>query len=219
MSLKHVLTNWRPGSHDWTWREEFNDLRMNPDHSAVTDAVRRRVESEGIDFADHFAPVLLGSDGRVWDGHHRLCIAADLGIQTLRVEVAGEGSDQDEPADVDEAYFRRVCCGAPSSSGTELCVKVQDSHGDNHESDGYFWGGTWRDHVRGSHDVPAPEPTTNKLARVLAKHQLADVLPGGVLCMCGEELAALNPPLDDGSVKGEPLALAVHQLQEMETAR
>lgn len=49
-------------------------------------------------------------------------------------------------------------------------------------------------------------------AEVLAKHQLADILPGGVLCTCGAELAALNPPFDDGAVKGEPLALAVHQL-------
>jgi hypothetical protein len=30
-------------------------------------------------------------------------------------------------------------------------------------------------------------------------------------------LAALNPPLDDGAIKGEPLALAVHQLQQIES--
>lgn len=55
--------------------------------------------------------------------------------------------------------------------------------------------------------------------RILAQHQLADILPGGVLCTCGAELAALNPPLDDSALKGDPLALAVHQLQEMEAAR
>lgn len=56
--------------------------------------------------------------------------------------------------------------------------------------------------------------------RVLAKHQLADILPGGVVCTCGAELAALNPPFDDEMVKGEPLALAVHQLQALrETVR
>lgn len=60
---------------------------------------------------------------------------------------------------------------------------------------------------------------TGAAARLLAKHQLADILPGGVLCTCGAELAALNPPLDDGAVKGQPLALAVHQLQELESAR
>lgn len=57
---------------------------------------------------------------------------------------------------------------------------------------------------------------SDALTRILAKHQLADVLPGGVTCTCGADLAALNPPLDDGSIKGEPLALAVHQMQEME---
>lgn len=59
-------------------------------------------------------------------------------------------------------------------------------------------------------------PPTSVLERILAKHQLGDILPGGVVCTCGAVLAALNAPLDDGAVKGEPLALAVHQLQEME---
>jgi hypothetical protein len=59
------------------------------------------------------------------------------------------------------------------------------------------------------------ETRTSALERALAKHQLADILPGGVVCICGAELAALNAPLDDGAVKGEPLALAVHQLQQM----
>lgn len=61
--------------------------------------------------------------------------------------------------------------------------------------------------------------TTSDLERILAKHQLADILPGGVLCTCGAELVALNPPLGDAAVKGEPLALAIHQLQEMEQGR
>lgn len=60
--------------------------------------------------------------------------------------------------------------------------------------------------------------TTDAQARVLAKHQLAALLPYGVLCTCGAELAALNAPLDDASIAGEPLALAVHQLQELEEA-
>jgi hypothetical protein len=60
---------------------------------------------------------------------------------------------------------------------------------------------------------------TTALGRILAKHQLADILPHGVVCTCGAELAALNPPFDDGAVKGEPLALAVHQLQEMEATQ
>lgn len=57
---------------------------------------------------------------------------------------------------------------------------------------------------------------TSDLTHTLAKHQLGSVLPGGVACTCGAELAALNPPLSDGAVKGEPLALAVHQFEELE---
>lgn len=48
-----------------------------------------------------------------------------------------------------------------------------------------------------------------QLARILARHQLGDILPHGVLCMCGAELAALNAPLDDAAVKGEPLARSI----------
>ena len=37
---------------------------------------------------DNFAPVMLGSDGRVWDGHHRICIAIQRCIPSLMVELA-----------------------------------------------------------------------------------------------------------------------------------
>lgn len=84
MPLATVLTFWRPGSFDWTWADEYVDL-MERD-SAVTDAVRARVEAEGLGFIDHMAPVLLGSDGRVWDGHHRICIAIEKAAHTLMVE-------------------------------------------------------------------------------------------------------------------------------------
>jgi hypothetical protein len=53
-----------------------------------TDRIRQRVDNEGIDFIDHLAPVLLGSDGRVWDGHHRICIAIKYCIPSLMVELA-----------------------------------------------------------------------------------------------------------------------------------
>lgn len=86
MDLATILTYWRPGSHDWTWREEFNDLMTR--HKGVTDAVRARVESEGFGFIDHVSPILLGSDGRVWDGHHRICIAMEKQQYTLNVELA-----------------------------------------------------------------------------------------------------------------------------------
>lgn len=86
MALDDLLARWVPGSADWSWADELADLHASP----VTDAIRARVVDEGIGFADHFGPVLLGSDGRVWDGHHRICIAMELGITHLMVEVAGD---------------------------------------------------------------------------------------------------------------------------------
>lgn len=87
-SVEEVLLRWRPGSRDWTWQEEFYDLLNDPHHKEVTAAVRLRVIEEGIGFIDGIAPILLGSDGRVWDGHHRLCIARELGIERVLVDVA-----------------------------------------------------------------------------------------------------------------------------------
>lgn len=36
-------------------------------------------------------PVLIGNDGRLWDGHHRLRIAVRLGIPFVPVEVVPPG--------------------------------------------------------------------------------------------------------------------------------
>lgn len=93
-SLAKILTFWVPGSHDWTWAEEYRDLIDDP----VTARVRARVDAEGIGFSDHAAPVLLGSDGRVWDGHHRIVIAIDTEISHLMVELAA--LDQSAAADL-----------------------------------------------------------------------------------------------------------------------
>ena len=86
MTLLRLVTEWRPGSFDWTWPEEYEDVMARPE----TAAIRARVDAEGIGFLDHIAPILLGSDGRVWDGHHRICIAMERGIRTVRVERAVE---------------------------------------------------------------------------------------------------------------------------------
>jgi hypothetical protein len=81
--VSHIVTFWQPGSHDWTWADEYADLIGDP----VTERVRERVNSEGIAFADDYAPVMLGSDGLVWDGHHRIVLAIEQRIPSLMVEV------------------------------------------------------------------------------------------------------------------------------------
>jgi hypothetical protein len=84
--LSHILTFWRPGSGDWSWSEEYTKLIGAP----VTDAVCARVNAEGFGFHDHIAPVLLGSDNRVWDGHHRIILAIQQAVPSLMVEFAGD---------------------------------------------------------------------------------------------------------------------------------
>ena len=91
MSTADLLRRWRPGSQDWTWAEEYRDLIYGP-HRSVTAAVRRLIELEGFGFQDHIAPILLGSDGRVWDGHHRICLALQQGVKTLAVEMSDGAS-------------------------------------------------------------------------------------------------------------------------------
>lgn len=82
MSLAKILTFWRPGSYDWSWGEEYADIMARPE----TAAIRSRVRSEGFGFLDYHSPVLLGSDGRVWDGHHRICLAIEADEPWLMVE-------------------------------------------------------------------------------------------------------------------------------------
>jgi hypothetical protein len=83
--LAEILTFWAPGSAAWPWSDEYSVLVDDP----VTERIRQRVRSEGIGFADATAPVLLGSDGRVWDGHHRIVIAIQEGMHSLMCEIVG----------------------------------------------------------------------------------------------------------------------------------
>lgn len=92
MPLRRILAEWRPGSHDWSWDDEYADL-VDDD---VTRRIEERVLDEGIGFTDHIAPVLLGSDGRVWDGHHRIVLAMKHGITELRVDEVERKDEDDE---------------------------------------------------------------------------------------------------------------------------
>ena len=79
MAVQEILARWRPGSGDWDWPTEWASLaRESGDHlvQLMEDIVANGVQR----------PVLLGDDGRVWDGHHRLMVASLLGIESLAVE-------------------------------------------------------------------------------------------------------------------------------------
>lgn len=86
IGLDELLALWMPGSHDqpWSWDDEERDILARvclccgePGH------YQRQLE-------DHFRRVgridqgiCLGTDGRVWDGHHRIIAARRLGYDRL----------------------------------------------------------------------------------------------------------------------------------------
>ena len=88
MPISDILLNWKPGSRgdDWTWRDEYIDLLTRDVNN--TRSIIHRAWRDGLHFADKEQPILLGSDGRVWDGHHRICVALLLGIRTVNVDIA-----------------------------------------------------------------------------------------------------------------------------------
>jgi hypothetical protein len=83
MSLRELFEHYRPGSHDWpwTWEEEIRDVLYNPVHYPRSSYLMEHIEEYGIQ-----EPVLLGSDRRVWDGHHRLAIAFVLSFEYVPVD-------------------------------------------------------------------------------------------------------------------------------------
>lgn len=81
-----VLVSHRPGSRDWTWADEAADL-IERDGPALDELIRS-VATEGVR-----EPVLLGDDGRVWDGHHRIIAALIVGTPVPVEYGTGGGSD------------------------------------------------------------------------------------------------------------------------------
>ena len=79
--LDHLLGTFTVGSGDWAWQEEYDKLYERDYQRQLTEKIR----VNGIT-----APILLGSDGRVWDGHHRICAAMHLGLDTVPVEWSSE---------------------------------------------------------------------------------------------------------------------------------
>lgn len=80
--LTRVLADVRCGSQDWTWDEEWADLDQRHAETGYLDRLEQQIRANGITM-----PVLIGSDGRLWDGHHRLRIAVRLGIGYVPVEI------------------------------------------------------------------------------------------------------------------------------------
>lgn len=68
------------------WEHEFAWLWSN--QQAYMDMLATSIQETGIHM-----PILVGNDGRVWDGHHRLAVAHKLGLETVPVQFSGEPDD------------------------------------------------------------------------------------------------------------------------------
>lgn len=88
MKVADLLSAYGPGDSGdqddpdaWTWTDEFAQLwGLTPEYMAdLTNDIRRH----GIK-----RPLLLGNDGRLWNGHHRLAVAVALLMDTVPVEEA-----------------------------------------------------------------------------------------------------------------------------------
>jgi hypothetical protein len=84
MQVLDILRHYRDGD-EYGWDTEFDMLRS--EHGERLYEIARTAHRDGIR-----EPILLGNDGRVWDGHHRLCVAVDFGIVRVPVDRAG-GND------------------------------------------------------------------------------------------------------------------------------
>lgn len=107
MTVREIVEGWVPGSSDWGWDEEVEDLyssghrlsgaisdneirwadtdgKYDPEAPArnYQEDLTAHVEEHGVGFKDddEFNMITLGPDGRVWDGHHRICAAIHLDL-------------------------------------------------------------------------------------------------------------------------------------------
>ena len=80
MSVDDVMRLYTPGD-EHTWAYEFATLGLHH-HSTLT-RLTYDIGLHGIR-----EPLLLGNDGRLWDGHHRLLVACATGIQRVPVQHA-----------------------------------------------------------------------------------------------------------------------------------
>jgi hypothetical protein len=82
-ALKEVFI---PGSGEWTWEQEFSSLwdAEGPYMLGLMESIKVK----GIQ-----TPILLGADGRVWDGHRRLTVATSLDLDMVPVVFSQDWED------------------------------------------------------------------------------------------------------------------------------
>lgn len=97
--LARILAEVAVGSCDWSWEEEWADLGERHAEDNYLAELEQQIRERGIT-----TPVLIGNDGRLWDGHHRLCVAVEVGIECVPVEIVGPAPERaPQPLTADEA--------------------------------------------------------------------------------------------------------------------
>ncbi|MFD9192957.1 ParB N-terminal domain-containing protein [Streptomyces phaeochromogenes] len=127
--LARILTEVRCGSQDWTWDEEWADLDRRHAETGYLAKLEQDIRTNGITM-----PVLIGTDGRLWDGHHRLRIAVRLGLGYVPVELpaVGEQPDTGTPeAEAPVAYSGKgrvwcITCPLPADEDVPLTIEAID---------------------------------------------------------------------------------------------
>lgn len=89
LTVDCIQENFTPGEETNTWAEEFRWLIDHDNEN--TGALLADIEKNGIKL-----PILLGNDGRVWNGHHRLLAARILGMIEVPVTHAEWGYTDEE---------------------------------------------------------------------------------------------------------------------------
>lgn len=82
MTAAQVMDMVKPGS-GLTWTHELQELWTEDRHDTLL--LLQHVVGEGIS-----EPIIIGPDGRLWDGHHRLAVALALHI-TVPARIIPDG--------------------------------------------------------------------------------------------------------------------------------
>lgn len=119
--LDRILREVAVGSRDWSWEEEWADLDKRHAETGYLVKLEQQIRENGITM-----PVLIGSDGRLWDGHHRLRLAVTLGIGYVPVEIVqptpetGPDSEMTAADARDALAFVAEKCDTADREGTPL---------------------------------------------------------------------------------------------------
>lgn len=118
--LDRILAEVAVGSGNWSWDEEWADLERRHAETGYLVELEQQIREKGI-----ITPVLIGNDGRLWDGHHRLCVAVKVGLEYVPVEIVKPTPEcAPRPLTADEAQdalaFVAEMCDIADREGTPV---------------------------------------------------------------------------------------------------